>query len=657
VIVLAALAAAAAIAAVVLWIWPREHAVERPIDRGHQTEFGERSHWLQPWRAYLDTRPAAAMRDAVGINFNVEPGEADAAAKRIAAAGFTQARVEIGWGDLAYDNPGSFRDSGGLVRLRALRRAGIRPLILLNSWHGAPTPRRVWEARLTEPAASGATAVMLDSRSAREVRPGRSGLDASDGSKAAEVLFTDVAPDGTATLSRALPAPLDAGAQPASTLLYPPFAPPQLSGGRANPAFGTTLRGWLDYVRVVTRRARSIVGPEFDVEIWNELSFGSDFLYRDRYYDDPPAGEGDPTEAVLEATVSALRDPATGVPDKVGIATGFTSQSPFESGATVPPGTTALGKHPYKERVNFPEGAVHDANRPLDARGRPEGERDGDHWRDSFVPTYDAYLPEYWLTAIQTEHLIRDLSPFTTRVYGETAHGRTTHPRGSPPPRMWVTEIGLDPAQSGVDMTPEQVERLKAKTALRALVAFVGKGADRVHLFAAGGEQWQLLHLDEPGGGESLTAIGRLTDAFAGPDSGVRRRPLTLERISDRHDHEQFGGDGSEAHPPLFDRDVVAVLPFQASSTRYVIPAYVMTRDMADPHRDDPGDVARFDLPAADFKLTIGGLADGARPRVTATDPLTGTDVKASITGWSGGRLEVELPLTDYPRLLTVDLR
>src|SRR5688500_15238983 len=168
--------------------------LEQPIDRSHQTEFGARSHWLQPWRADLDTWPARRMRRAVGINFNVDPEDADRAARLLAAAGFTRARVEIDWGKLSYDDPNGLRDEGGMVRLRALARHGIRPLILLNSWHGEPAPRRRWHALLEAAAPAGATTVRLDPDAAAQVRPGRSGLDRPDGSKAAEVLFTGVEP-------------------------------------------------------------------------------------------------------------------------------------------------------------------------------------------------------------------------------------------------------------------------------------------------------------------------------------------------------------------------------------------------------------------------------------------------------------------------------
>ena len=133
----------------------------------------------------------------------------------------------------------------------------------------------------------------------RAVVPGRSGLNAPDG-KAADVLFKAVKPDGTATLSKPLPSDLAPGSYPATTLRYEPFGPPRRSDGSPNPAFERTLRGWLRYVGVVTREARKVLRSDnFDVEIWNELSFGSDFLYADRYYDPPSQqGKGDVTRAV-----------------------------------------------------------------------------------------------------------------------------------------------------------------------------------------------------------------------------------------------------------------------------------------------------------------------------------------------------------------------
>ena len=114
-----------------------------PIDPKYLTEvpFGRRSFWIQPWRAYLDTWPASRLLDAVGINFNVTPAEAEGTARLLQSSGFRLARIELPWNMLSYDDPGSFVDEAKLrQRLVALRDHGLRPLILLNANSGGPRP-------------------------------------------------------------------------------------------------------------------------------------------------------------------------------------------------------------------------------------------------------------------------------------------------------------------------------------------------------------------------------------------------------------------------------------------------------------------------------------------------------------------------------------
>jgi hypothetical protein len=57
-----------------------------------------------------------------------------------------------------------------------------------------------------------------------------------------------------------------------------------------------------------------------------------------------------------------------------------------------------------------------------------------------------------------------------------------------------------------------------------------------------------------------------------------------------------------------------------------------------------------LDQPQESFRLTIGGL----RPDtvVSATDPLTGRKVDVEVVARGRDRIEVEVPLTDSPRLL-----
>ena len=654
----------------------------RPIDPRQQKllAFGERSHWLQPWRGYLDTPPATRLRDAIGINFNVEPGEAEATATLLSRSGFRRARVEFGWDSLSYEDPARLKDPDRFrAVLGALERHGIRPLMLLNANHGAPGPTRFFSARLARPAEAGARRVRLAPSTSRLVEPGRSGLNATDG-KAADILFTSIEANGEAALSKPLPEALPAGDQPAATLLYEPFGPPRLANGQPNPRFERTLAGWLDYSRTIVREARAVLGNDsFDVEIWNELSFGSDFLYQERYYSPPrERGKGDVTAAILERTVAALREES----GQIGIGDGFASQTPFPSGATGPPGLTAIDKHPYYGIRRFPADTIQNGITPLDASGRPSFEEEklasGDTARrDDFVPEYDAFFPEYILTGIQTETLIRDLSPITTDVY-DTPHGRRAQPPGGTPPAVWITEANLDP--TGADpadpsnvgagpidrLTAADVAHLQAKAALRYYTAFVNKGVSAVHLFAAKGDNLALVdpaffdqladsggsYPGDDAGGETTRAVGRLAAALGGSRRMPRTRPLTLDAVSDDHGHVQFEGDGTAAHPPLLDREVTAFFPFQVRPGRYVAAAYVMTRNLAKPYGEGEGP-DRYDLPEAAFRLRIGGIG-GAKARASATDPLSGSEVPVEITSRKANSITIEVPLTDSPRLLTL---
>jgi hypothetical protein len=664
----------------------RAGTLSHPIDPRQQTDvfFDARSHWLQPWRGYLETVPATRLRDAIGINFNVDPSEAAATARLLAAHGFKRARVELHWGLMDFHDPGRFQNPGlPVAHLEALRDHGIRPLILLNSWHGVPTPTRLFDAHLLEPARAGDRSVRLDPHAVAAVVPGHTGLVLED--KAAGVLFTSVRPDGTASLSKPLPYDLEAGTQPAATLRYKPFGPPELEDGRPNPLFEETLRGWLQYVGAVTREARRILGNDrFDLEIWNELSFASDFLYDDRYYD-PPRELGDTNaipDEILRRTVAYLRDPANRLP-QVPITNGFASQTPFPAPSTSPRGLTALSKHPYQAIRRFPRDVKPgDISTVLDARGRLDHRETPGPGRDPirhdrFVPRYDAFLPEYTLTGIQTETMVRDLSPITTDVYG-TRHGRRVGSRGGRPLQVWLTEANLDasgadpanpggPAGSPLGYTPAEEERMHAKAALRYYTAFVNKGVRALYLFGVKGRNFELVRPDffdalersdgaYPGdhaGGEVQAAVGRLAGAVASAQPLQRTQPLSLLSISDHHDRRQFNGDGTAAHPPLYDRDVLAFLPFQLRPDEYVAAVYVMTRSLAKLYRPGPPrpDDSRFDLPAAPFRLAIGGL-DARRVSASATDPLTGAEVPVRVVRRGRGELTVQMPLTDSPRLL-----
>jgi hypothetical protein len=605
--------------------------IENPYRSSQQTlvEFGERSHWLQPWRGYLETVPARRLTRGLGIVFNPPTGKADRIAREAAAAGLRYARVEISWCRVSYADPP--RLDLGHIRplLLALKKRALRPLILLNANDGCPGPLRKEKIRLIAAARAGDRQVALDAASTRKIVPGHTGLDA--GEKAAAYLFTAVS--GTrATLARPLAKSLAAGSYEASTLRYEPFTRP--GDGR----FEQTMQGWLEYVGLVTTAVRQILGDDdFDVEVWNELSFGSDFLDSSTYYSPPlvPPDAMQTERQILERTIAYIRDPSHDLPD-VGIGDGFSNLRPWEAGSNVPAGLTAIDKHPYPPRRTFPQQAVFNRVVPLDALGHAAGSQDAAaRWRDTFVPSYTSFFPEYFLSAIQTETVVRDLSPITTDVYG-TPHGRNTHAPGAPPPAVWLTEAGMDP-----EHVPDAVlPAFHAKGALRWATSWINKGAARVYFYAASSPGWGIVQPSAKGGGLTLRALGRLTQTLETGTAPISKpRSLQLLSVVDPEDHRQFAGDGTPAHPPLSNAEVFGFFPFQSSDRRVVVAVYVVTRNLLD------------DLPSATFRITIGGVA-GLGTSVSASDPLSGRSTSVQVVSRTADRLVLDVAVTDSPRLL-----
>jgi hypothetical protein len=657
--------------------------VEGPIDPRYLTQvpFGRRSFWIQPWRAYLDTWPASRLSDAVGINFNVRPQEAEGTARLLQNSGFKLARIELSWNLLSYDDPSRFAEEPEIrKRLVALREHGLRPLILLNANSGGPGPARPATLTTLEPAAAGADSVKLTSASADLVVPGKTGFSGLSFGGAPDILIESVDSHGVAGLSKPLPAKLAAGDHKGATLLYAPFGSPRLSGGDPNPAFQATLAGWLGYVGTVSEEAESVFGAGgYDLEVWNELSFGSQFLDQANYYSPPrESGSGSVTDALLDETVAYVRDPANGISPRVGVSDGFASQTPFASGGAVPVGTTALSKHLYRGPRYLPRNAIVNSIMPLDALGRADATTSKAPYQPRFAPSYASALPEYFLTATQTETVVRDLAPITTSIYG-TPHGRDVGPAEGAAPQTWMTEYNLNtntlfplsPENSDLYIgtaTAAEKEGLQARIVLRSLVSMVGKGMARIYFYAAAHAEGYSLVSDRfmnelgkspaayPGdqlGGDTMDAVRNLVARFEGPGPDGAARRLELDSIVQQGNHAQFAGDGTAAHPDLYDRDLLAVFPFQSSPTRFVIPVYVMTPNLTTVYRESG---SRFDLPDERFRITLGNLPATAQPpTVAAYDPMRDSDTPARLVSRQGDRAVFEVAATNYPRLLTID--
>ena len=629
--------------------------------------WGSSSYWLQPWRSALVTRPATALQDAIGINFDVKPQEAMATARLLHDSGVRRARLEINWNQMSYVNPWHLLNTG-LWRqyITAMRVYGIRPLILVNGSPGGPTPMLQLSLTMTAPAAAGSTKISLDLGSARQVVPGLTGIDA--GGIAGRVLITSVNARGVATLSQPLPGNWPAGPNPASTFKYAPFAPPMLASGAPNPRFEETLAGWLAYVRSVGHFVTRIYGSDnFDIEVWNE---NQAFLNESNYFNPvpDPGSTGSATYAVLQATIQMLRDPANGL-TQVKVGDGFSNQSPWTSGTTVPPGTDAIDRHPYAQSVTVSPGSPTEAGiQPVNPLGLPVRAATS-IIQPIFTPRFRAFFPEYPLSGIQTETLIRDLSSTVDSSIGGTIHGANTHPAGSAPPAMWVTEDNLDQRAAMQNGLPASyLQEFQAKAALRFYLAYAAQGAQAIDLFAAaGGSCCQIVPqaffsavdenpLSYPAtlGGRTMRAVGRLTSALSGAQPIAQPSQLTLSAIAQLGNHSQFAGDGTRAYPNLYDRDVLAFFPFQLSQNRFVAAVYVMTRDLTHYYTSQPAPgQTPYDLPPEQFRLTIGNL-DGTKAAVSLYDPLTGKQEPASIESRTPSQIVVQVAATDSPRLLTI---
>jgi hypothetical protein len=652
------------------------HVLADPInpDQLLDMPFGTDSPWLQPWRASLTTRPAAALLDAIGINFNVAPNEAMATARLLHASGFRRARIEVPWNAISYADPSTVADPSQYSEMiAAMRRYHLRPLILLNANSLGPGPTATSQVIVKGSAARGARTVAIAPGS--QVVPGLTGFDTTDNGYPENPgdLIESLTPAGVATLSRPLPMSLPAGAVTVSTLRYAPFQSPRLADGRPNPAFEATLRGWLRYAKTVVGFVRGIYGSSnFDVEVWNELTFGSAFLDEDDYYNPlpDPGGRGDVDSALLAATAAMLHDPANGF-SGIEVGDGFANEDPWSSGANVPGDVNAIDKHPYSGSKELPTD-LEPGIQPLNALGRSDGHvaqtASGGAVHASFYPRYRVFMPEYFLTGIQTETLMRDLSPRTTMVY-DTPHGARVHQPGSPPPSVWITEDNLDQTQARANgMRATDIPEMQAKAALRLFVAYASEGVRAIDLYGAQGAPccqiipqafFDAVDADPsayPGalGGPTMTAVRRLTAALAGGRPIRRARQLTLSAVGQLGDAGQFHGNDTAADPSLYNRDVLAFFPFQVSAHRFVSAVYVMTSDISHRYTDHPAPGATpYDLPAEQFRLTIGDV-DGMRARVSLSDPLTGARPGARIVARSRRSIVVQLPATDSPRLLTI---
>jgi hypothetical protein len=501
--------------------------------------------------------------------------------------------------------------------LQALRAQGLRPLILLNANHLEPCPVKWRELIAVRNAAAGSRSLLAQG-DLEGVEPlAASLMSLADGTSPGPLIERYSHEDPRVLeLSKPLVRAVRAGERlKVAVLAYPPLHPV------GTPEFERTVGGWLRYVALVaTFVARHYGSDEFDVEIWNETTFGSGFLDIDNYRAPlspsrmpEPFHRGGRVWELAQRTVTALhRDH----PD-VRVIWGFSNTSFFHvSIPELPHGLDGQSYHPYGTGRRCPADLV---------RGRERFNLDGR------VPPGCIVQPEGYAHGWQqTESLLRLIAPGV----------RETHPPGSDSFAHYITEHGFNPAELGITDSGD-ARVAKAKFLLRAPLLWLNKGLTGLYVYNAYGGDDLGFGLFERGGGVSggLRALRRLTGRFAGATAIAAPRQLTLAVEREAAAGVTAGGNRGNVLP---QQDAVALLPFQVNAHKFIVGAYVMTQDF-------PAALA-----AQPYVITISGV-HGGRAAVTYYAPDADAIEPSPVVARNAQALSVRVALTDVPRLIEIE--
>jgi hypothetical protein len=581
-------------------------------------------HYKQPWRAFVETRSGYDFLNGVGVVYN-EWSNPELTVRLLAETGFKTFRMEIPFGDVEWDEKKLRPHDRDMTVFRLCKQYGIRPTILLNAHHGVPCPMKGGERKLAAPAKAGDRTIRLADVS--DLRPHYSGLSNVTEFWAVQIPFTQINPaTGECKLGKPLPKDLPAD-KPVlvNTLKYRPLMAVN------SREYDETVDGWLRYVAIVIRMLREAGVDGYDLEIWNELTFGSHYLDADRYYSPPLVGPqsdalrpGGRCWELGRRTVELAK--LTGARD-ARVLWGFSNTTFYHTQIEeLPAGIDGQSYHPYGTGTRQLEFHEQHKDNPGTRQGPPP-------------PVYDMRLPEgYAITWIQTECLLR--------LTGPQAAGR--RPRESRAFYHYITEHGVLPAE--MDVTdPAVAARAKSKAIIRALVMWLNKRLDVLHWYSAGEQKtFGILPADiaemkpdvkfDEVASPAMKAVRNLTRGFAGAVQMPRTTQLTVD--AEELTPPRRIWEATKNHPPLWERQCFAVLPFQLTPDKFVVPVYVMTYDVVQEH------------PGSRYRVTLGNLPAGVE-QASYDDPLTGESIPIQPTV-KGGVLEVELPVVDYPRLLTI---
>ncbi len=614
---------------------------------------GSHSHWLQPWRSMMATQSLATIEN--GLGFNTDPGHPEAL-PMFAAAGFRHVRMSLMWSQVSYDNPTTISPNANaqtVAFINAAQAVGLRPLVLVQAIDQGPCPYQTVIPTAAAPISPGDTSLTLSS-SAGLIQD-YSGLTGFyiPGSGASDISFVSTAQvmgnalvtgieRTTVTLSKPVGVSVPVGGELVfNTLLYKPWS--QIG----TTDYSATMRGWTSFLGTVSSFMQSVLGTAgksdlgFDIEIWNETSFGSNFLDINNYYATPVVPEeyvdGIPAvipDIIAQSSAYILAHPTmfTGVR----VADGFASVSPMQAASAEPAAITALSKHPYPSPISFPQSDP--GYWGLDTTGTITSD----------IPSYTMYAHEYFSSGISPFTLARDIAT-TTSWFGGVAHGqwsRTIKGVVAPVP-VWMTEIGT----SLEGATGTAGDWLCAKGTLRALFFNLGIGVERLYLFAG---------IDGSGSGLGMVpqnapttptlvvnaleaSLGFIRGTVVGDQAGSLSFHGVNATVTGGTPRTLFKGNGTTACPDFAQPDDFVVLPIQVTPLRVAFVFWFTSLDM------------RSEMGVLPVSLTITGLGAYAAPRVSGLDPIGGTNVGAVLHSQSTSTAVIRANASDRPFIIVLD--
>ncbi|MCZ8516491.1 hypothetical protein O9H85_29710 [Paenibacillus filicis] len=677
--------------------------LERPYEDRTQMEvpFGGGSFYKAGWRAYMDTQLGIKFKNGIGVMFNsIYDKEIEPTIQLLVESGLTHTRYEIGWGILQYDDEtivgvNALKQAEIKSTLALFKQYGLRPLILLSSYHGGPCPMKLVPTALTVAAAVGDRQIKLDPAKLTGIIVNYTGLSGQSGANAFPLITSLDSTTGIAQLSVPLNIAIPVGAYNLTKLKYQPFSPKYFANGTVNPASDESIAGWAKYVKIVCNLAAAQCGVGgFDVEVWNEMTFGSSFLGIGNYYNPAPtiyqsgsdymytSKSGEVVfgyQSLLAMTADIVKDPVTGYPGTK-VINGFANQTPFPNGRWIHKGVDGLSRHYYpaydttKSQWNgLASDWKYSPNVTVDAQGNTPS---------SFVPYFTAALPEHNYTFYVTETITNDVVPFPS---GFKDHYRFSNFDGIYS-EVWQSENNFLTNnytqtlanQKGISSTDSRLGDLRfhiaAKTFLRMLLFQNHKGLATNIIYNAKetdvsfavirtaffnqlkSDNYVLTDTARVIAGEQLRSLKNAITMFNNSVILENPRKLKVAEVVEYKPRLVFKGDGTDRHPDMYNRDNFVVLPFQITEKKFTIPYYVMTQDTCFKWvgTKDDLDPTAYDMPPQMFDLTLENI-NPFKAIVSVYDPITNTSVPVTIVSSTANSMKVNLEVTDYPRFLNIE--